>query len=116
MTWIITKYLVTAAIIVAVTEVAKRSGKLGALITALPMVAVLALIWMFIEKQPQEKIGSYAYYTFWYVLPTLPMFLIFPIVLKQLGFWPAMAVSTILTVGSFALVAWLARFFGIELL
>ena len=78
MTWILTKYLITAAIIVTVTEVAKHSGRIGALITALPMVAVLALIWMFVENQPPEKIGTYAHYTFWYVLPTLPMFLVFP--------------------------------------
>jgi hypothetical protein len=116
MTWIITKYLVTAGIIVAVTEIAKRSGKAGALITALPMVAVLALIWMFIEKQPQEKIGTYAYYTFWYVLPTLPMFLLFPLLLKQFGFWLAMAASVVLTVSSFAGMAWILNRFGIDLL
>lgn len=115
MTWIITKYLLTAAVIVAVTEVAKRSGKLGALVTALPMVAVLALIWMYVEKQPPEKIGAYAGYTFWYVLPTLPMFLAFPLLLRQFGFWPAMGLSVLLTVGCFALLAWLLQMFGIEL-
>lgn len=115
MNWIITKYLVTAGIIVAVSEVAKRSGKLGALITALPLVAVIALLWMYVEKQPPERIGSYAYYTFWYVLPTLPMFLIFPAVLKHYGFWQAMGASVLVTVGSLAVMAWVLRFIGIEL-
>lgn len=116
MTWIITKYLVTAAIIVAVSEIAKRSGKLGALITALPMVAVLALIWMYVEKQPPTKVGTYAYYTFWYVLPTLPMFLLFPALLQKFGFWLAMGASVLLTVGCFVLLARVLKPFGIELL
>lgn len=115
MNWIITKYLVTAAIIVVVSEVAKRSGKLGALITALPMVAVIALLWMYIEKQPPDKIGSYAYYTFWYVLPTLPMFLVFPLALKQFGFWAAMGMSVLITLVSLVLAAWALKFIGIEL-
>ena len=115
MNWIIAKYLVTAAIIVVVSEVAKRSGKLGALITALPMVAVIALFWMYIERQPPDKIGSYAYYTFWYVLPTLPMFLVFPHALKQFGFWAAMGTSVLITLVCLALAAWALKFIGIEL-
>jgi hypothetical protein len=116
MVWLLTKYLITAAIIVAVTEAAKHSGRLGALITALPLVAVLALIWMFVEKQPADRIGTYAYYTFWYVLPTLPMFLVFPIVLKAYGFWPAMAAGAALTIVLFAILAWILRLFGIALM
>jgi hypothetical protein len=116
MSWILTKYLVTAAIIVLISEVAKRSGKLGALITALPMVAVLALIWMYIEKQPAERIGTYASYTFWYVLPTLPMFLIFPHAQQAFGFWAAMGISVVVTIGTFGLAAWALQYFGITLL
>ncbi len=91
MAWIITKYLTTAAIIILITEVAKRSERLGALTTALPWVVLLALVWMRIEQQPTEKISSYASYTFWYVLPTLPMFLLLPLLLARWGFWPAFA-------------------------
>ena len=75
MYWIITKYLITAAVVVAVSEVAKRSDRLGALIASLPLVTLLALTWLYIEKQPAEKIANHAWYTFWYVVPTLPMFL-----------------------------------------
>jgi hypothetical protein len=75
--WIITKYAITALLVVLISEVAKRSDKLGALIAALPMVTVLAMIWLYLEGQPAEKISNHALYTFWYVLPTLPMFLVF---------------------------------------
>ncbi|HER35167.1 MAG: DUF3147 family protein [Halothiobacillaceae bacterium] len=116
MLWIITKYLTTAAIVVLVSEAAKRSDRLGGLIAALPLVTVLALIWLYVEEQPQEKIANHAWYTFWYVVPTLPMFLAFPFLLPRLGFWPTMFASVAITLISFGLFALLVRQFGIELL
>ncbi|WP_373184814.1 DUF3147 family protein [Halopseudomonas sp.] len=115
MTWIITKYAITAALIVLISEVAKRSDKLGALIAALPLVTVLAMIWLYLEQQPAEKISNHAWYTFWYVLPTLPMFLVFPFLHQRWGFWLALGASAIITVCCFAAVAVVARRFGIVL-
>lgn len=83
---ILFKYFITAAIVVLVSEVAKRSDKVGALIAALPLVTTIAMVWMFVELNGQEqtdKIGNHAWYTFWYVLPTLPMFLVIPWMLKR---------------------------------
>ena len=116
MTWLITKYLITAALVVFISEVAKRSDKLGGLIASLPLVTFLALIWLYIEKQPDEKIANHAWYTFWYVVPTLPMFLTFPFLLQRFGFWPTLAASALITFVCFALFAILVRQFGIELL
>lgn len=116
MSWLIVKYLATAAVVVLVSEFAKRSGQLGGLLTALPMVAVLTLIWMHVEHQPLEKIGGYAWYTFWYVVPTLPMFLLFPALLQRLGFWPSLLACVVLTLGVFLVWAVVLRRFGIELL
>jgi hypothetical protein len=103
MTWLISKYLITAAIVVAVSEIAKRSDKLGALIVALPLVTILTMVWLYIEKQPMEKIANHAWYTFWYVVPTLPMFLIFPILLQRFSFWLTLIISTTFTVICFCL-------------
>lgn len=116
MAWLITKYLLTAAVVVLVSEFAKRSDKLGGLIAALPLVTVLALVWLQVEKQPVEKIANHAWYTFWYVIPTLPMFLVFPWLLPRLGFWPTLLACVVFTVVCFALFALLVRRFGIELL
>ena len=116
MSWLITKYLLTAAVVVLVSDAAKRSDKLGAFVAALPMVTVLALIWLYVEKQPQTKIANHAWYTFWYVLPTLPMFLAFPYLLGRIGFWPTMAASVVITVVCFGLFALALRPFGIQLL
>jgi hypothetical protein len=116
MAWIATKYLVTAAIVVLVSEVAKRSDKLGALISSLPLVTVLTLVWLHVESQPEEKLANHAAYTFWYVLPTLPMFLVFPLLLPRWGFWPALGACVVITAACFAVLGLAVRRFGIELM
>ena len=116
MAWLITKYLITAAVVVLVSEAAKRSDRLGGLLGALPMVTILALIWLYVEHQSQQKIANHAWYTFWYVVPTLPMFLIFPALLPRLGFWFTLVACAAITVACFALFALAVRRFGIELL
>lgn len=116
MAWIVTKYLLTAAVVVLVSELAKRSDKLGGLVAALPMVTFLALIWLYVEKQPHEKISNHAWYTFWYVVPTLPMFLAFPFLHDRIGFWWTLASCAAITVVCFVIFANVVKQFGIELL
>ena len=116
MSWVIIKYLVTAGVVVLVSETAARSDRLGGLVAALPMVTVLTLIWLHVERQPQEKIANHAWYTLWYVLPTLPMFALFPWLLPRLGFWPTLGASVVVTLLAFRLFALLMQRFGIHLL
>lgn len=115
MTWLIVKYILTSGVVVLVSEMAKRSDKLGGLIAALPLVTFLALIWLHLEQQPTEKIANHAWYTFWYVVPTLPMFLAFPILLEPIGFWPALLASVGITIVCFVIFSFIVRQFGIEL-
>jgi hypothetical protein len=116
MTWIITKYLLTAGMVVFISEVTKRSDRLGGFIAALPLMTLLTLVWLYIENQPEEKIANHAYYTFWYVIPTLPMFLLFPLLLPKLGFWLTLVASTLVTIICFGLFALVMKGFGIDLL
>jgi len=116
MTWILFKYLLTAAIVVLVSEVARQSPRLGGMLSALPLVTLLTLVWLNLERQPQDRIADYARYTFWYVIPTLPMFLAFPVLLPRLGFWPTLIAGIAITVACFAALALMLRRFGIELL
>lgn len=116
MQYLIVKYLVTAGVVVLVSEFAKRSDKLGGLIAALPLVTVLTLIWLYVEQQPVSKIANHAYYTFWYVIPTLPMFLAFPLLLPRIGFWPTLLVCIVITMVCFGVFAVVVRRLGIELL
>ena len=114
--WIITKYLITSGIIVLVSEFAKRSDRLGAFIAALPLVTVLTLIWLYVENQGQVKIANHAWFTFWYVLPTLPMFLLFPWLIGRFGFWWALGASALVTMACFGAMVVIMRQFGVELL
>ena len=116
MHYLIIKYFITAGLVVLVSELAKRSDKLGGLIAALPLVTVLALIWLRMEGQSTSKIANHAYYTFWYVLPTLPMFLIFPYLLSKLGFVLSLFASVLITTLIFFLFALALKPFGVDLL
>jgi len=116
MLYIIFKYLITAGIVVMVSELAKRSDKIGGLIAALPLVTVLTLIWLYVEHQPSSKIANHAYYTFWYVLPTLPMLLLFPYLLPKWGFVLTLIFCVIFIIATFLLFALLVKQFGIDLI
>ncbi len=116
MTWILIKYALTAFLVVLISELAKRSDKWGGFVAALPLVTILTLIWLRIENQGDEKIANHAYYTFWYVIPTLPMFLIFPVLLPRIGFWATLAACVAVTAVCFGLFAAFIKKFGIGLL
>lgn len=116
MTYVIIKYFVTAAVVVLVSEFAKANDKLGGLVAALPLITVLTLIWLYIERQPTTKIANHAYYTFWYVIPTLPMFLLFPYLLPKFGFWPTLLSCIVMTLVIFYVYAIVLKNFGIDLL
>lgn len=116
MAWLITKYLITAAVVVLVSEFAKYSDKLGGFVAALPLVTILTLLWLYIEQQPMQKIANHAWYTFWYVLPTLPMFLVFPLLLPRVGFWLTLLISIVVTTICFLAGSFMLRRFGIYLI
>ena len=99
-----------------ISEIAKKSDRLGALFSSLPLMTLLILFWLFFEKQPQDKIANHAYYTFWYVVGTLPFFLIFPFLLPKMGFALSLSVSVVLTLIIFYVYCLLVKQFGIVLL
>lgn len=115
MAWLVTKYAITAGLVVLISELAKRSDKLGAFVAAMPLVTILVLVWLHIEQQPIEKISNHAWYTFWYVVPTLPMFLLFPAIVHRIGFWWSLAASCGLTAICFLLFGLISRRFGMSL-
>ena len=110
------KLFFTAIIIVIISEIAKYYDRLAALIASLPLVTLITLFWLYYENQPEEKIANHAYYTFWYVLPTLPMFVFFPWAIKVFGFWITFILSIFLTIIIFFLYATILKKFGINLI
>ena len=117
MMFIISKYLITAFIVVFVSEVAKRSDKIGALISSLPLVTILVMIWLYIENQSIEKIANHALYTFWYVIPSLPMFLVIPYLISEnYSFLASLFIGIIISLICFVIVTYIAKYFGVYLI
>ena len=116
MGYYLVKLVISAAIIVAVSEIAKHSAGLGALIKSLPLISILAMIWLYVDTHDTGKISDLSVATFWLVLPTLPMFLVLPALLKHgLGFYTSLSISVAVMAACYlAAVPLLARF-GIEI-
>lgn len=111
------KLFLSAAIIVIVNKVQLFSDRLSALLIALPLTSLVAMIWMHQAGQSSQRLANHAEGTFWFVLPTLPMFLILPWMLRHgWGFWAALAANCLLTVGFFWLTVFVLRRFGIDLM
>lgn len=116
MLYVAIKALLSGVIIAAASELAKRSPGIGALILSLPLVSILAFIWLWRDGGDTQRIASLSESTFWFVLPTLPMFLVLPMLLRNgLSFWMALAVSSLMTMLLYALMVWMLGRFGITL-
>ena len=116
MIYFIMKCLLSGIIIAVVSEVARRSPSLGALIVSLPLVSLLGILWLWHDTGDIGRIADHAESTFWYVLPSLPMFLVLPAMLRAGAvFWPSLAASCALTVLLYFITAWVLAKFGINL-
>ena len=116
MSYYLIKLFLSAAVIAAVTEIAKRNNAAASIIHSLPLTSLLAFIWLYTETKDSALIGRHAFGTFWFVLPTLPMFVLMPFLIRKLGgFWPALITGIILTVALYALTMRLLKLAGVEL-
>lgn len=110
------KSLLSGVIVMAVSEIAKRSTVLGALTASLPLVSILAMVWLWQETEDGERLAAYATSTFWLVLPSLPMFLLLPLLIRSgTAFYIALAISCAVTAILYLVMVWLLGRFGITL-
>lgn len=94
----VTKVAVSATVIVAVSELAKRSTLWGALLASLPLTSLLAFVWLYLDTGNSERVAALSVNIFWLVLPSLPLFLLLPWLLRQgWNFWFALAVACAIT-------------------
>lgn len=113
---LISKALISGIVIVAVSELAKRNNTLAAVIHSLPLTSLLAFIWIYVQTKDSDLIGRHAFGTFWFVLPTLPMFLLMPWLIRKFGgFVPGLAVGIMLTIGLYFLTMRLLEMSGVKL-
>ena len=110
------KALLSGAIVAAVSETARRNAALGALIASLPLISVLGMIWLWRDTHDVARLSAHSSATFFYVLPSLPMFLVMPWLWQHgLGFWSGLALGCMLTVALYIMTAALLARFGIAI-
>jgi|TARA_E500000081_G_C5964449_1_gene275241 hypothetical protein len=114
--FIIFKIIITAILIVAITEIAKLNDRIGGLIAALPITTFIILFWLYYENNPVEKISNHVSYTLLYVIPTLPMFLVFPTLINRLGFYWSIFLSVLITTFFVIVVHLLSKKFGYKII
>ena len=113
---LITKAILSGGIIVTVSELAKRNNTAASIVHSLPLVSLLALIWLYAGTRDTALIARHMAGTFWFVLPTLPMFLAVPWLLRRgAAFWPALAAGVALTVALYFLTMHLLKAAGVNL-
>ncbi len=108
------KIVVTAVLVVAISEVAKRSSLLGAVLASIPLTSVLAMIWLYADTGDAEKVAELAASIFWLVLPSLALFIALPLLLRAgWPFAPSLIASGALTVACYFVMVVLLKRFGI---
>jgi hypothetical protein len=116
MLYYIVKLALSAAIIVAVSEVAKFNTGLGALIKSLPLISIIAMVWLYVDTRDSAKIAELSVSMFWLVLPTLPMFLVLPALLRSgIGFYWSLAIAMGVMVICYAVAVPILARFGITI-
>ena len=116
MVWYITKIIVSAGLIFLISEVTKKFPLLGSLIASLPLVSVLGMIWIYGETKDVVRIADHAEGTFWYVLPSLPMFLLMPWMLRKgFSFSAALSSGIVLTGLLYVIMTKVLAKFGMNL-
>ena len=116
MLYAVLKALISGALVGLVSETARRNAALGALFASLPLVSVLGMVWLWRDTRDTARLADHAEATFWYVLPSLPMFLLMPMLLRRgVGFWPSLGAGCVLTVVLYAGTVWVAARAGVKL-
>jgi hypothetical protein len=115
-TFLIIRAAVSGTLVVAIGELAKKNNTVASIVHSLPLVSLLALIWLFHDTHDSGLIARHAQGTFWFVLPTLPMFLAIPWLLRRgVGFWPTLGICAGLTIALYFLTLRLLKAAGISL-
>ena len=116
MLYFIIKAAVSGLIVAAVSEIARRHPGWGGLVASLPLTSLLAMLWLWRDSGDSMRVAELAAGTFWFILPSLPLFLLLPAMIRSgLGFWLSMAIGVAVTLALYALMFWAAPKLGLKL-
>ncbi len=112
MVWwqMVVRWFISGGLVVGASELGKRNELLGALLVSIPLVSVLAIVWLWSDTQDSEQVANFTTGILWLVLPSLVLFLSLPILLRRgVEFWPALGIATMLTVIAYGIGYQLAQ-------
>lgn len=116
MLYLAVKAIVSGLLIAAISEIAKRNPAAGALVASLPLISILGMMWLWRDTGDPVRMAAHVEATFWYVLPSLPMFLLIPALLRSgMPFWSALVSGCGLTVMLYLMMVWVGPRLGIHL-
>lgn len=116
MIYYVTKIAITTVLIVVISEIAKRSSFAGALLASIPLVSVLAMVWLYVDTRDVDKVSALATSVFWLILPSLVLFVALPLLIKQgWHFYSSISMSLGLTIGAYWLMVIILNHYGVEL-
>lgn len=109
MSYFALKAILSGLLIAAISEIARRSPGVAALVASLPLVSIIGMIWLWRDTGDTARLATHAEATFWYVLPSLPMFLLLPWLMRSgYGFWLSLGLGCAVTIMLYLLLLWLA--------
>jgi hypothetical protein len=116
MLYLLIKAAISGVIVAVVSETARKSPGLGALIVSLPLVSILGMIWLWHDTHDPQRMAAHVGATFWYVLPSLPMFLLMPALIRRgMDFWPALGLGCLLTIACYGAMMAIGPRLGLRL-
>lgn len=116
MTYYLLKIAITTILIVLISEISKRSTLIGAILASVPLVSVLAMIWLYIDTRDVTRVSALATSVFWLVLPSLALFVVLPLLLERgFNFYLSMGAGITVTVICYFLMVTMLNHYGIKL-
>jgi len=115
LSYYIVKLVITALLIVLISEIAKRNSLMGAMLAAIPLVSILAMIWMYIDTNDSKSAVEFSNSIVWLIAPSMTLFITFPILIKKgLSFYPSLAISVVMTMLAYYGVIFLLEKLGLR--
>ena len=113
----IVKIIISAILIVIISEISKRASFWGGLIASLPITSLLAIIWLYIDTGDRKKVSNLSINIFWFVLPSLLFFVALPFFITKLGWnvYLSIAISSGITMFGYYIMAAILAKFGIKI-
>ena len=109
------KVFISSAIIVLVSEIAKKDNIIGGLIASIPVVSVLSMIWLYIDTNDIDKVKALANGILWMIFPSMSFFIVLPILINYgIKFYLSLTISILITMVCYLLTISFINYFGFK--